>query len=75
MINTIPLTQFIQQIKSAELSNQKEIKVSITQARLINIALNELLLSLNQDYEILFQKIINHQENQTVTINMDGGTF
>ena len=32
-LNTAPIQQFIQQVKNADLSNSKEVKLSITQAK------------------------------------------
>ena len=42
-INTSPITQFIQQVRSAELNQAKEIKMSMQQARLLNLALAEIM--------------------------------
>ena len=38
-INTTPISQLIQLIKAAEISQSKEVKITIQQARLLNIAL------------------------------------
>lgn len=75
MINTTSLTQFIQQVKSAELSNQKEIKLSIQQARTLSLTLSEILIALVQDYETLFNQLKQNQENQVIKINVDGGSL
>ena len=75
MINTTSLTQFIQQVKSAELSNQKELKLSIQQARILSLTLSEILITLVQDYETLFNQLKQSQENQVIKINVDGGSL
>ncbi len=38
-INTIPIQAFIQQVKSADASNQREIKLPMTQAKQLAFAL------------------------------------
>ena len=37
-INLTPITQFAQALRAAELSQAKEVKISIQQARLMNLA-------------------------------------
>ena len=41
-INLTPITQFTQQLRAAELSQSKELKIPIQQARLLNLALAEI---------------------------------
>jgi hypothetical protein len=74
-INLNPLTQFIQQVRSAELSQQKEIKLPIQQARLLNLALAEIMNKLNQDYESMFNALKSSVDSDIVTVSMDGGGF
>lgn len=74
-INTTPLTQFAQALKSAELSQQKEVKLSIQQARLLNTALVEVLDKVNRDLESLYNALKGSTNNETITVAMDGGTF
>jgi hypothetical protein len=69
--NTMPFQQFTQQLKAAELANAKEIKLSIQQARLLNIALTE-LLELNLSELI---KNIQTSDTEVVNIQIDGGKF
>lgn len=69
-INLSPITQFVQQLKSAEFTNQREVKMSIQQARLLSIALVELMDQLIK--EPVSQSSNN---NEVVKINMDGGGF
>ena len=42
-INTIPLQQFMQVVKTADASNQKEIKIPITQAKALAFALGTVM--------------------------------
>lgn len=74
-INTTPITQFIQQLRAAELSQAKEIKLNIQQARLLNLALAELLDKVNQDYETMFNQLKKTLDTEVVTVEMDGGGF
>jgi len=74
-INTNPLIQFTQILKAAELSQQKEVKLSIQQARLLNIALTEVLNKITQDYEALFNQLKQSVNNDVVTVSMVGGGF
>jgi hypothetical protein len=74
-INLTPITQFAQILRSAELSQQKEIKIGIQQARLINLALTEIQDKLLQDYETLFNSLKNSTNNEVVSIELDGGGF
>ena len=69
-INLSPITQFVQQLKSAEFTNQREVKMPIQQARLLSIALVELMDQLLKEPT---NKSLN--DNEIVKINMDGGGF
>lgn len=75
MINTTPLSQFTQLLRAAELSQQKEVKMSIQQARLLNLALTEVLDKLNQDYETMFNQLKNTTSTEVINVSMDGGGF
>lgn len=75
MINTTPISQFIQTLKSAELSQQKEIKMPIQQARLLSLALAEVLEKMNSDYESMFNELKKSSNPDVVTVQMDGGGF
>jgi hypothetical protein len=74
-INTTPVTQFTQLLKAAELSRQTELKIPIQQARLLSLALNDMLGKLNQDYESLFNALRQASSTEVVQISVDGGGF
>ena len=74
-INTTPVTQFTQLLKAAELSRQTELKIPIQQARLLSLALNDMLGKLNQDYESLFNALRQASSTEVVKISVDGGGF
>jgi len=74
-INLTPITQFVQQLRSAESTRQSEIKMSIAQARTLNMAITELLDKVNQDYETMFNALKRSLDTDIVTVTMDGGGF
>jgi hypothetical protein len=73
-INTIPLQQFIQQVKAADLSQQKEIRIDIKTAKQLMYCLSEINARLLEDYDIVLQRIMQNT-GQSVSIQMDGGGF
>jgi hypothetical protein len=75
MINTAPISQFAQLLRAAELSQQKELKMTIQQARLLNLALLEIQDKLLQDYESMFNQLKAGAGTEVVSITMDGGGF
>ena len=74
-INTTPIAQFTQLLRASELSQSKELKMPIQQARLLNMALTELLDKMNQDYESMFNALKNTTNTEVVSVSMDGGGF
>lgn len=74
-INTIPIQQFIQQVKAAELGQQREIKLDIKTAKILAFCLGELSSRLVQDYEEILSKIQSRQDSDSVSVQMDGGGF
>ena len=47
----------------------------IQQARLLNMALVEILDRLNQDYETMYNALKNSINTEVVSVSMDGGAF
>jgi hypothetical protein len=74
-INLTPVTQFVHLVKAAELSQNKEVKMTIQQARLLNLALTELLDKINQDYESMYNTLKRSVDSEPVSVSMDGGGF
>jgi len=56
-INTLPIQQFIQQVKSAELSQQKEVKIDIKSAKMLAFSLGEITAKLLEDQDELLSKL------------------
>jgi len=74
-INLGPISQFAQLLRSAELVQNKEIKIPIQQARMLSLALNEIQDKLLQDYETMFNQLRKTADNSAVSIEIDGGSF
>lgn len=73
-INTVPLQQFIQQVKAAELSQQKEVKLDMKSAKLLALAIGEVTAKLIEDMDELMTRL-QQNSNGDITIRMDGGGF
>ena len=74
-INLTPISQFAQMLRAAELAQSREVKLTIQQARLLNLALLEIQDKLLQDYETLFNKLKTTSETEVISVTMDGGGF
>lgn len=72
-INQYPIQQFLENIKIAEMSNQKEIKLDIKTARVLAYTIGEVLAKVHQDYNDLFNKLQSNSE--VIELRMDGGGF
>jgi hypothetical protein len=73
-INTAPIQQFIQQVKAADLTQQREIKLDIKSAKALAYCLGEVSAKLLEDYDILFKRL-ESSTGGAVTVQMDGGGF
>ena len=74
-INTLPLQQFIQQVKAADLSQQKQIVLDIKTAKSLAYCLAEINAKLLEDYDLVLKRLEQNTNSGTVTIQMDGGGF
>jgi hypothetical protein len=74
-INLTPISQFAQTLRAAELAQAREVKLTIQQARLLNLALLEIQDKLLQDFETLFNQLKTSSETEVVSVTMDGGGF
>lgn len=73
-VNNTPILQFIQQVKSADLGQQREIKLDIKSAKALMYCLSEINAHLVDNYENLLKKVVNNTET-SITVKMDGGNF
>lgn len=72
-LNTAPIQQFIAQVKSADLSNSRELKLDIQNAKRLAFTLGEVMSRLNGDLEKILAKQ-GSNEDQIIQINMDSGS-
>lgn len=72
-LNTIPIQQFIQQVKTADASKQKEIRMTIEQAKSLAFALGITMSRLEGDLEELLASSSNASE-EMIEVKLDGGT-
>lgn len=73
-INTIPIENFIKQVKSADANREKEIRLDIQQAKNITFTLGLILARLNGRLEDLLAQKQEAADEQTIKITMDGGS-
>ena len=71
-LNTIPLQLFIQQVKSAESSQSREIKIDIATAKNLVFTLGIVMSRLEGDLEKLVSQ--SSQSDEKIEINLDGGS-
>jgi 5-bromo-4-chloroindolyl phosphate hydrolysis protein len=74
-LNTQPIIQFINLVKSADASKQKEIRLDINQARIIALTLGSVMTRLEGDLEKFVVENINKlNSEQIITVSMDAGS-
>ena len=73
-INTIPIQQFIQIVKTAESSNQREIRIPLTQAKALAYALGTVMANHQGRLEKLIIDNKSSPDDEVVTVTMDGGS-
>ena len=72
-LNTVPIQQFISQVKSADASKAKEVKLTLEQSKRLAFTLGEVMTRLNGDLEqILARK--NSGADDVIQVNMDSGS-
>jgi hypothetical protein len=75
-INTLPVQQFIQMVKVAEQSRQKEVRLDINTAKILALTLGEMSTRLHGDLEkFLAEHIEKLNQEQVIEINMDSGAW
>lgn len=73
-INTIPIQQFLNLVKSADLSRSKEVKMSVDQAKVLSFTLSSLMVRLSGEYEKTIMELVKSKNNDSIEINLDGGS-
>lgn len=72
-INTIAIQTFMNQVKGAELGNQREIRMDIASAKALSHTLALVMTRLAGNYEGLLQNV--QREEPSVQVKMDGGNW
>lgn len=72
-INTTAIQNFLQQVKAADLGNQREIKIDIATAKNLAYTLGTVMTRLAGNYEDLIKK--QQKEDPVVQVSMDGGSW
>ena len=73
-INTIPLQIFIQQVKSAQASQAREVKLDIATANNLAFTLGIVMSRLTEDLEKILVKSKDAKDDEVIQVTMDGGT-
>ena len=72
ILNTVPIQQFIKQVKSADASQSKEVKLDIQSAKSLAFTLGIVMTRLSEDLEVLLKKE-QSGDNETIEVQLDGG--
>lgn len=71
-LNTTSIQQYIQQVKTADLSKAREVKLDITQAKNLAYTLGIVMARLEGDLERFVKN--NSGNSETIEISLDGGS-
>lgn len=71
-LNTIPVQQFIQQVKTADASKQKEVRLDIQTAKNLAFTLGIVMSRLEGDLEQLLAA--QTESSETIEVNIDQGS-
>lgn len=72
-INTLPIIQYLQQVKQADSSRSQEIRIPIDRAKALAYTLGMVMSRLEGDLETLFLDT-NKQNNEVIEIKIDNGS-
>lgn len=72
-LNTAPIQQFLSQVKGADASNQREVRMDIQTAKRLAFTIGEVMTRLNGNLEeLLIRK--SDPDNQVIEVKLDGGS-
>lgn len=71
-LNTSPIQQYIQQVKNADLSKAREVKLDIVQAKNLAYTLGIVMARLEGDLERFVKN--NSGSSEPIEISLDGGS-
>jgi len=74
--NTVSIQQFINQVKSADSSKQKEIRLDIETAKQLAFTLGIVMSRLEGSMEESISKMLSEKKesSEVITVKLDGGT-
>ncbi len=73
-INTLPIQQFLTQVKNADASKAREVKITIEQAKNLAFTLGIVMSRLQGDLEKLVLNSKNNKEEEVITVELNGGS-
>jgi len=73
-LNTAPVQQFIQQVKNAENSRSKDVRMDIVQAKNLAFTLGVIMSRLHGDLEKLVVDSKSKKTEEVIQVQLDGGT-
>lgn len=73
-INTSVIMQFMNQVKGADIANQREVRLDIATAKNLSLTLGLVMTRLAGNYEGLIQEL-QQKEETAVSVQMDGGNW
>jgi hypothetical protein len=73
-LNTAPIQQFIQQVKTAENSRAKDLRLDITQAKNLAFTLGIVMSRLQGDLEKLVANSKTSESDDVIEVQLDGGS-
>jgi len=73
-LNTAPVQQFIQQVKNAENSRSKDVRLDITQAKNLAFTLGVVMSRLHGDLEKLVVDSKSSDSEEVIQVQLDGGS-
>jgi len=71
-VNMLPIQQFINAVKGADASKQREIKIDIQTAKRLAFTLGEVMTRMNGDLESLLLK--KQAQEDVIKVELDGGS-
>ena len=73
-INTLPIQQFLTQVKNADASKAREVKITIEQAKNLAFTLGIVMSRLQGDLEKLVLDSKNNNKEEVITVELNGGS-
>lgn len=71
-LNTLPIQQFIQQVKTADNSRAKEVKIPLDQAKNLAYTLGIVMSRLNGELEKIL--LNDSKSDEVIEVRVDGGS-